>query len=58
MFLMLPRFIDGTGTDSEQLLDNVNRTHLVLASGKIVLQKRMQCLARKVKISPKSGKRG
>ena len=27
--------------NSEQRLDNVNRTHLVLASGKLVLQKRL-----------------
>ena len=33
------RFIDGTAYKGIQSLDNVNRTHLVLAGGKIVLQK-------------------
>ena len=37
--LMLLRFIDGTAWNSRQRLNNVNRTHLVLASGKLVLQK-------------------
>ena len=36
---MLQRFIDGTALKSGQRLDNDNRTHLVLASGKLVLQK-------------------
>ena len=35
---MLPRFIDSTAQNSGQRLGNVNRTHLVLASGKLVLQ--------------------
>ena len=38
-FLMLLRFIDGTALYSEQSFDNVIWTHLVLASGKQVLQK-------------------
>ena len=37
--LILPRFIDGSAQNSGQRLDNVNRTHLVLASGKLVRQK-------------------
>ena len=37
--LMLLRFIDGTAQNSWQRLDYVNQTHLVLASGKLVLQK-------------------
>ena len=37
--LMLLRFIDDIAKSSGQRLDNVNRTHLVLASGKLVLQK-------------------
>ena len=39
-FLMLLRFIDASAQKSGQRLDIVNRTHLVLASGKRVLQKR------------------
>ena len=38
--LMLLRFIDGIAQNSGQRLDNVNRAHLVLASGKLVLQKK------------------
>ena len=38
--LMLPRFIEGTALNSGQRLDNVNRTNLVLASGKLALQKK------------------
>ena len=38
-FLMLLRFIDGTAKASGQKLDNVNRTHLVLAIGKLVLKR-------------------
>ena len=37
--LMLLRFIDSTSINSGQMLDYVNRTYLVLASGKVVLQK-------------------
>ena len=33
--------IDGTALNSGQGLDHVNQTHLVLASGKLVLQKRL-----------------
>ena len=36
---MLLIFIDGTAKNSGQRLDNVNRTHPVLASGKLELQK-------------------
>ena len=36
-FLMLLRFNDGTAYNSG--LGNVNRTHKILASGKLVLQK-------------------
>ena len=36
---MLLRFINGTAQSSGQRLDNVNQTHLVLASGKLVLPK-------------------
>ena len=36
---MLLRFIDGTDSNTGQRLDNVNRTHLFLASGKLVQQK-------------------
>ena len=36
MFLI---FIDGTALNSGQRLDYVNRTHLELASGNLVLQK-------------------
>ena len=36
--LMLLRFIDGTAYNSGQRHDNVNPTHLVLASGNLVLQ--------------------
>ena len=38
-FLTLLRFIDDMAKNSGQRLDNVNQTHLVLASGKLVLQK-------------------
>ena len=38
-FLMLLIFIDGTAWKSGYRLNNVNRTHLVLASGKLVIQK-------------------
>ena len=38
--LMLLRFINGTAKNSRQRLDNVNQTHLVLAIGKLVQQKR------------------
>ena len=37
--LMLQRDLMALLKNSEQRLDNVNRTHLVLASGKLVLQK-------------------
>ena len=37
---MLQRFMDGPALNSGQRLDNVNKTHLVLASGKLVLQKK------------------
>ena len=36
--LMLLRFSDSPASNSGQRLDNVNQTHLVLASGKLVLQ--------------------
>ena len=36
---MLLGFIDSTAKNSGQRLDNVNRTHLALASGKLVVQK-------------------
>ena len=36
---MLVIFIDGTTLNSGQRLANVNRTHLELVSGKLVLQK-------------------
>ena len=36
---MLLRFIYGIAWNSGQRLDNVNGTHLVLARGKLVLQK-------------------
>ena len=36
---MLLRFIESTALSSGQRLDNVNQIHLVLASGKLVLQK-------------------
>ena len=39
ILLMLLRFIGGIALNSGQRLDNVNRAHLVLASGKLVLQK-------------------
>ena len=35
------RFIDGTAKNSGQRLDNVYQTHLVLASGKLVRQKKI-----------------
>ena len=38
---MLLRFIAGTASNIGRRLDNVHQTHLVLASGKLVLQKRM-----------------
>ena len=38
LLLMLLRLIDGTACDSGQRLENVNQTHLVLVSGKLVLQ--------------------
>ena len=37
--IWLLRLIDGTAENTGQRLDNVNRTHLVLASGKLVVQK-------------------
>ena len=36
---MLQRFIDGPAQNTGQRLDNINQTHLVLARGKLVLQK-------------------
>ena len=36
---MKQKFIDGPACNSGQRLDNVNRAHLALASGKLVLQK-------------------
>ena len=36
---MLPRLIDGAAQNSGQFLNNVDQTHLVLAGGKLVLQK-------------------
>ena len=36
---MFPIIIDGTAYNSGQRLDHVNQTHLVLARGKLVLQK-------------------
>ena len=39
-YLDVARFIDGTALSSGQRLDNVNQTHLVLANGKLVLQKK------------------
>ena len=36
--LMLLRFIGSTAWNTGQMLDNVNRTHLVLASGKLLQQ--------------------
>ena len=47
--LMLLRFIYGTAQNSGQRLHNVKGTHLVLASGKLVLQKRLdeKCIASK-----------
>ena len=36
---MLPIFIDSTAYNSGQRLDNVNKTNLVLANGKLVIQK-------------------
>ena len=38
---MLLRFIDGTAQNSGQRLHHVIGAHLVLASGKLVLQKRI-----------------
>ena len=43
---MLLRFNDGTAKNSGQRLDTVNRTHLVRASGKLVLQNKVRCLVR------------
>ena len=40
--LMLLLFIDGIAQNSGQMLDNVNQTHLVLASAKLLLQKPVQ----------------
>ena len=37
--LMFLRFTGSTNLNSGQRLDNVNQTHLVLVSGKVVLQK-------------------
>ena len=37
--IWLLRFIDGTAENTGQRFDNVNRTHLVLASGKLEVQK-------------------
>ena len=37
--MKLLRLIDGTAQSSGQRLDNFDRTHLVLAIGKLVLQK-------------------
>ena len=39
--LVLLRFYDGTALNSGQRLDNVCRTHLVQASGQLVLQKKL-----------------
>ena len=39
--LMQLRFIDGTAKNSGQRLDNVYQSHLVLASGKLVRQKKI-----------------
>ena len=41
--LMLQRFIDSPAWNSGERLDNVNRTHLVLACVKLVLQKVCEC---------------
>ena len=38
--LMLLKFIDIIAENSRQWLESVNQNHLVLASGKVVLQKR------------------
>ena len=43
--LLLLRFIDGTGLNSGQRLDNVNRAHLVLASCNLVLQKNCRSIS-------------
>ena len=40
--LMLLIFIDGTAGSSGQILDNVNQTYVVPASGKLVIQKKEQ----------------
>ena len=37
LLFMLLRFIDSTAWNSEKTLENVNPTHLVLTSGKLVL---------------------
>ena len=42
--LKLLRLIDGTAKNSDQRLDNVYQIHLVLASGKLVLQKKFYLL--------------
>ena len=52
--LMLLTFIDWTAQNSGQRLDNVNKTHLVLASGKLVLQKSMLILLFKYRPFPAS----
>ena len=39
ILLMLLRFIDSAALNSGERLENVNQTHLVLARGKLVLQK-------------------
>ena len=39
---MLLRFIDVTASNSGERLDNVNRTHLALASDKRVLPKKLK----------------
>ena len=49
--LMLLRLIDGTAYNSGQRLDNVDRTHLVLVSGKLGLQKYLSKMA-KFQLSP------
>ena len=38
---MLLRFIDGTAWNSGQMLDNVNRTQLVLAFGQLIRHKNL-----------------
>ena len=41
--LMLLRFIDDAAQNSGQRLDNVNRTQLVVASGKLIHKKPICC---------------